>query len=181
MAEIVEPLSAVFEAAADLPFAFFGYSLGALIAFETARALRRTQRSLPDRLLIAACPAPQCNHAREPLVHRLSEDRFRTELRRFQGTPEAVLANGELMEIVSPMIRADFEVLETYVAAAEPPLEIPIAAYGGLSDADVLSDELALWSEQTAAGFTLQFFPGDHFFLKTAAEPLLAAIRRDLG
>ncbi|MGC3968745.1 MAG: thioesterase domain-containing protein [Pirellulales bacterium] len=82
--------------AADLPFAFFGYSLGGLIAFETARRLRALGLPQPKRLLIAAGPAPHCEHARDPLVHRMTDDELVHELRRFKGTPEIVLQTPEL-------------------------------------------------------------------------------------
>jgi medium-chain acyl-[acyl-carrier-protein] hydrolase len=163
-----------------VPFAFFGYSLGSLIAFETARALRRANLPLPRRMFVAASPAPQHEHLRSPPLHRLNDADLIAEMRRFKGTPEAVLANRELLSLLLPVIRADFELLETYVAANEPPLPIPFSAYGGIDDAEVAPDALADWSSQTSAEFSMRFFPGDHFFLKTAQEQLLAAVAKEL-
>lgn len=175
-AEIVDAIRGL----VDLPFAFFGYSLGSLIAFETTRALRRETLALPRRLFVAASPAPQHRHARDPLVHRLSDIDLISEMRRFGGTPDAVLASRELLGLLLPIIRADFELLETYRCEPEPPLEIPITAFGGIDDVEVAPHQLADWSEQTAAGFNMRFFPGDHFFLKSAQEQLLAAVALEL-
>lgn len=180
MTEAVEALTAALLPMLDRPFCFFGYSLGGLAAFETVRRLRRLGAPLPARLLIAAAEAPHCEHARTPPVHRLSDADFVAELRRFKGTPEIVLQTPELLGALVPMLRADFEMLETYVAADEPPPAVPIAAYGGAADDEVPPDKLAAWSEATSGGFSMQFFPGDHFFLKTSLDPLLAAVGREL-
>jgi medium-chain acyl-[acyl-carrier-protein] hydrolase len=180
MDDVVAQVILALAGESDVPFAFFGYSLGSLIAFETARALRRANLPLPRRLLIAASPAPQHDHFRTPPLHRLNDADLIAEMRRFKGTPDVVLANRELLSLLLPVVRADFEVLETYRAAAEPPLPIPFSAYGGIDDAEVAPDALADWSSQTSAGFSMRFFPGDHFFLKTAQEQLLAAVAKEL-
>jgi surfactin synthase thioesterase subunit len=162
------------------PFAFFGYSLGGLVAFEVCRRLRSLGLPQPKRLIVAAGPAPHCNHAREPLVHRMTDAELVRELRRFKGTPEIVLQTPELLDLLLPVIRADFAVLETYRCAEQPPLAVPISAYGGLSDDEVSPDELAAWSDHTNAGFQMRFIPGDHFFLKSAEPQLLDLLRREL-
>jgi len=180
MSEVVAALTAAMRRETDLPFAFFGYSLGSLVAFETARALRRAGLPLPKRLFIAASPAPQQDHARNPLVHRLSDFDLIAEMRRFGGTPDAVLANRELLGLMLPIIRADFELLETYRCDDEAPLPIPFSAFGGLDDVEVAPHQLAEWSEQTSAGFSLRFLPGDHFFLKSAQEQLLSILGQEL-
>jgi len=180
MTDVVAELVAVLRETGDLPFAFFGYSLGSLIAFETARALRREKLALPKRLFVAASPAPEHDHARAPLVHQLSDVDLIAEMRRFGGTPDAILASRELLNLLLPIIRADFELLETYRCEAESPLEIPISAFGGIDDVEVAPHQLAEWSEQTSAGFSMRFFPGDHFFLKSAQEQLLAAVALEL-
>lgn len=180
MSEIVAHLAPHIAKLDDLPFVFFGYSLGALIAFETARALRRAGQVMPRHFFVAASIAPQAEHANDPLIHKLPDERFYEGLRRYQGIPEALLANAEFMSLLLPMLRADFEVLETYRHVVEPPLNVPMSAYGGLSDPEIGPDAIVAWNEQTSAGFTVQFFPGDHFFLRSAVKPLLAAVAREL-
>jgi medium-chain acyl-[acyl-carrier-protein] hydrolase len=102
------------------------------------------------------------------------------ELRRFNGTPEAVLQNAELMQLFLPILRADFALHETYVYAAGEPLDCPISAFGGLEDGEVSRDDLAAWRDQTRGAFTLRMFPGDHFFLRSARPHLLQAMSQNL-
>lgn len=180
MAEVTAQIVPTIAEMRDLPFVFFGYSLGALIAFETARALRRRQAAMPRHFFVAASMAPHVEHADKPMIHLLPDERFYEGLRRYQGIPEALLANAEFMSLLIPMLRADFEVLETYRYVTEPPLDVSMSAYGGLGDPEIGPDHIVAWNEQTSAGFTVQFFPGDHFFLRTAAKPLLAAVTREL-
>lgn len=180
MPEAVKQIVDVIEPLLDVPVCFFGYSLGGLMAFETARALRRRQLPQPSQLFVAATTAPHRDHHRDPLIHKLPPDELIEEIRRVGGTPEFVLRNPEIMSIITPMIRADFELLETYRCSTESPLAMPIVAYGGLQDSEVAPDGLAEWNAQTSSSFRMKFFPGDHFFLRTAADELLADVAREL-
>lgn len=164
----------------DLPYVLFGYSLGGLLAYETVRALQRNGRPLPRRLLIAATAAPACDRSHIPRLHALPDDQVIAELRKLQGTPEAILQNAEFMSMLLPMIRGDFEILETYRYAPGPPVPMPIATFGGTHDTDVRPDELAEWSAYTASEFTIKFLVGDHFFIKTAPDQLLAEVSKHL-
>lgn len=163
----------------NLPFAFFGYSLGSLVAFEVVRELRRQGGPIPLHLFVGGRRAPQIPDP-DPPIHQLPEPEFLIELRRLSGTPEAVLQNAELMQLLQPLLRADFAINETYPYTVEPPLACPISAYGGLEDAEADQDDLAPWQEQTRAAFKLQMFPGGHFFLNNDRAPLLQAISEDL-
>jgi medium-chain acyl-[acyl-carrier-protein] hydrolase len=156
----------------DRPFAFFGHSMGALAAFETARALRHSAAPAPLAMFLAAYPAPQVPLARAP-IHQLPDAEFIEEMRRMQGTPEAVLGNAELMAFVLPILRADFEACDTYVCPSEPPLACPFFMYGGTDDREVDSQGLARWREQTSGAFSQRMFPGTHFFVQSHRAPLL--------
>lgn len=155
----------------DKPFAFFGHSMGGLVSFELTRLLRREYGVSPVHLFVSGHRAPQVPDPNPP-IHALPESEFLQELRRFNGTPEAVLENAELMQLFLPTLRADFAVVETYAYAPELPLDCPITAFGGLQDREVSCNELEAWREQTNASFVLEMFPGDHFFLHSV-EPLL--------
>jgi medium-chain acyl-[acyl-carrier-protein] hydrolase len=178
-------LSPLVDAAAEallpylhLPFALLGHSMGALVCFELARLLRR--RGLqPVRLFASGHGAPQLPE-RDPPIHALSEPEFVEKLREFGGTPEEVLANAELRELLLPILRADFAVCETYAYTAEEPLDCPISAFGGLADREVPGEDLDAWRVQTRGAFTLRMFPGDHFFLQTAQPFVLRSVARDL-
>jgi medium-chain acyl-[acyl-carrier-protein] hydrolase len=154
----------------DRPFAFYGHSNGGLMAFELARTLRRTGAPMPLHLYIGGRPAPQIK--RDENIHALPHDEFISELRRYAGTPEEILQNAEIMELIMPLLRADFSIGETYEYRPEPPLALPITAYGGELDDEVPQNELEAWREQTSAAFNLTMFPGDHFFI-TGNRPQL--------
>jgi medium-chain acyl-[acyl-carrier-protein] hydrolase len=154
------------------PFAFFGHSLGAVVAFEIARKLQRQGRPGPSHLIVSGRTAPQFPR-RRPSLHDLPEDEFRDELRRLEGTPAAVLENDELMELLLPVLRADFSVSDTYEYSEGPPLDCPITALGGTEDPWVDGDELEGWRAHTRASFTCYQFAGNHFFLHSAEDELL--------
>jgi len=163
----------------DKPFAFFGHSMGALLSFELARALRREHGRLPLHLFVSGRHAPQLPAA-HPGFHALPDAEFIEALRSLNGTPQEVLDDPELRELIFPLLRADFAVNETYVYYPEPPLECPIDAFGGLQDKDVRVEDLKAWRQQTSAAFRLRMLPGDHFFLHTNEAMLLQALMQEL-
>ena len=156
------------------PFAFFGHSMGALVSNEFARRLQREQRRGPFGLFVSGCTAPHMK-AFDKATYDLPEPEFIAELRQLQGTPPEVLDNKELMQLMMPIIRADFKVSQTYQYDPGPPVECPIRAFGGLKDEMVTRAKIEGWSEHTSGGFRAQMLPGDHFFLNTS-QPLLTRI-----
>lgn len=163
----------------DKPFAFFGHSMGGLVSFELTRLLCRNYGLNPVHLFVSAHRAPQLPNPDLP-IHNLPESAFLDELRHLEGTPQAVLENAELMRLLLPTLRADFTVVETYTYAAEPPLNCPITAFGGLQDQEVSYDELNAWQDQTNAAFSLQMLPGNHFFVHSAQSLLLKLLSQNL-
>jgi medium-chain acyl-[acyl-carrier-protein] hydrolase len=116
----------------------------------------------------------------DPPIHTLPEREFLDELRRYNGTPESVLENAELMQLFLPTLRADFAVLESYVYTPDPLLDCPITAFGDLEDWKASCDDLEAWREQTNADFSLQMFLGDHFFVHSVQPLLLQSLSRTL-
>lgn len=163
----------------DGPFALFGCSFGALVAFETARALR-IRGFTPDHLIVAALKAPHLPMRRKP-IHGLSNVEFTEQLARFCGTPAPVLRNPELMELVLPAIRADFQAYESYEHQVSTPLACPVIAMGGTRDACVLPDELDAWRAHTTGPFSIRMFSGDHFFVHSARRMLTWALAQVLS
>jgi len=164
----------------DIPFAFFGHSMGALTAFELTRALRRSSSRLPIHLFLSAHRAPHIP-LKKPPIHDAPNDRFMQELRRFQGTPEEVLNNAELMEILLPTLRADFALHETYVYSPEESLSLPLTVFGGTDDTDVRREELEEWRAHSTAPMNLKMFTGNHFFLHHFQREIIAVIVETLG
>ena len=164
----------------DLPFVFFGHSMGGMIGFELTRELRRRGRTLPLHLFVSGRRAPQLPARDEP-IHDLPEPEFIERLRELDGTPEEVLQHAELMKLLIPLLRADFAVNETYEYAEEPPIDIGISAFGGLGDVDVSRDDVEAWSVQTRGRFRMRMMPGGHFFLHNQKDLILESVARDLA
>lgn len=164
----------------DLPFVFFGHSMGAMIGFELSRELRRRGRTLPLHLFVSGRRAPQLPTRDEP-IHDLPEPEFIERLRELNGTPEEVLQHAELMKLLTPLLRADFAVNETYNYTEEEPLEPGISAFGGLADSDVGRDDVEAWSIQTRGRFRMRMMPGDHFFLHPQKDLIIESVARDLA
>lgn len=163
----------------DLPFAFFGHSMGAVIAYETARRLAAMGGPQPELLAVSGRSAPFLE-ARVPPMHGLSDADFIEGLRRLEGTPAEVLENAELMELVLPVLRADFRAIETYRWREGPPLQARLLVLGGETDPDTDPSSLRAWAEVTRSGSRCELFPGGHFFLNTQRERLLALLREEL-
>jgi len=166
----------------DPPFALFGHSMGALVAFETAHALRRLGAPAPARLLVSGRRAPQLPRRPGPLLHGLPDGALVDELRRrYDDIPRLLLEEPELMALFLPVLRADFHALETYGGPPQERLGCAVSAYGGRSDPTAAEAELAAWRETTRGPFDHELLPGGHFYLQTAEAPLIAALRRRLG
>jgi medium-chain acyl-[acyl-carrier-protein] hydrolase len=162
----------------DKPYVFFGHSLGALIGFELARYFRRNISSSPIHLFVSGRQAP---HIPDPSPrHALPEQEFLQEIKCLNGTPKEVLENTEMMQLLIPLLRADLVLDEAYVYTSEPRLECPITVFGGLEDPETNSEQLEAWREHTNTAFSIEMFPGNHFFINTAQPLLLQAIAQVL-
>ncbi|MDZ7332226.1 MAG: thioesterase II family protein [candidate division KSB1 bacterium] len=179
MMPLVEALGDALMPYLDKPYAFFGHSMGALIAFELARWFRRLKLPAAQALFASGHTAPHLGCSHDP-IYNLPDEAFKAKLRQLNGTPEAVIKNDELMTLLIPMLRADFQVNETYHYDTEPPLAIPIIAFGGNEDHDVSISSLQAWQHQTSAGFSLHIFEGGHFFLQSAQSQVLQTLTEHL-
>lgn len=172
--ELVDPLVNGLTPHLDGPFALFGHSMGGLIAFEVADRLRRRGQA-PAWLFPSGTRAPHVPRRTEPR-HVLPDDRFLVAVREMNGTPPALLENPEILELMLPTLRGDFRLAETYRYRPRPPLECPVAAFGGRDDPDVPLEDVEAWRQQTAGRFELHMLPGDHFFIAPSRGELLRLI-----
>jgi medium-chain acyl-[acyl-carrier-protein] hydrolase len=178
IAALVKALEAAITPYLDRPFAFFGHSMGGAIAFELARSLRRHGRTLPTALYVSAARAPQfrLNWTPPPPPNDLE---LLEQLRDLDGVPSEVLENSRVIQYAFPVLRADTALFRNYVYVPEPPLPIPIFAYGGRSDPNVSPEHLEAWREQTTFAFVRREFEGGHFFIHSASEEFLWALLKD--
>lgn len=176
MEQLIEPLCHAIAPYLDRPFALFGHSMGAVVAYEVARRLRES----PLLLFVSARRAPHLP-ARRPPIHDLPRERFLAELARLNGTDASLLHESGLLEALLPGLRADFELNDTYAPSATTPLATPISAFVGDRDPLVNVGEMRRWGELTTGEFGLRVFEGDHFYLTSGRRELLDAIRRDIA
>lgn len=163
----------------DRPYAFYGHSVGARVAFELTRRLRAAGDPLPAGLYVSGCPAPQApQHAP---AHGLPDAELAAMLRRLGGTPAEVFEFPDLLAMLLAVVRADFALAETCAYREEPPLDRPIRGFAGTADPEASPAEVDLWRAQTTAGFSLHVLPGDHFFPWTHRAAVLGLVESDLG
>ncbi|MGY0236351.1 thioesterase II family protein [Longispora urticae] len=157
------------------PFAFFGHSMGSLVAYEVTRALRDVGRPLPERLFVSAYPAPHLPR-REPAVHHLADDELLAEVeRRHGGVPAEALADPALKAMIAGCLRADYELIDSYEHRPAPALPVPLTVLGGRED-HVTEEELTAWAEHSTRPLASRRFAGGHFYHREHRRPLLRTI-----
>lgn len=176
--DLIPQLAEALQPFLDRPYAFFGHSMGAIIAFELASQLAREHRA-PAHLFVSGRRAPHLP-ARKPPLHTLPDAEFERELGALNGTPRAVLDDRELMALMAPILRADFTLCETYGLRAREPIDVPIDVFGGTADPETTPSELEGWREHTRVFGGVRLFPGDHFYLQDHAPALVDAMLRGL-
>jgi len=169
---LVDKLAQAIQPLLDKPLAFFGHSFGGLIAYELAKQIQ------PQILFISGCAAPHLPNSHPP-IHHLPDPDFIKSLQELNGIPNEIMDNSELMELLLPMLRADFEAFEGYQPNSYQ-LACPITAFGGLDDPRVNREQLEGWATHTTAGFRTQYFSGDHFFINTNTANIITSINSEL-
>nr|WP_240352230.1 thioesterase domain-containing protein [Chromobacterium alkanivorans] len=163
----------------DRPYALFGHSMGASLAFEVAQRAQARGLPAPACLIVSGRAAPHLP-ARDKPIHALPDELFLDEVMRMNGTPPEVLEHPELVKLMLPVLRADFEAIESYRPEPRPPLNCRIVALGG-SEEEGGAEATASWRGYSTCGFRGEMMPGDHFFLNGRPESLFALLNEELG
>ncbi|MGF1428295.1 thioesterase II family protein [Kitasatospora sp. LaBMicrA B282] len=180
--QVVDELHAALRPLLTGRYALFGHSMGAMLGYGLALAAAEHGDPAPVRLLVSGCGGPG-SAPREPGRADWSDEELVADLRKMGGTPEEVLAQPDLLDLILPPLRADYQVCEGYYQPRPqaPRLSCPISVLGGRDD-NVTPADLDLWSAVTTADTSVRLFDGGHFFLTGPAAPaVLAAVTADLA
>lgn len=181
IAALVDALTPALAPHLDLPFAFFGHSMGAVLAVEVARAMESRGMPQPRHLFVSGRRPPHLR-SDESEFHALPDTEFVAEInRRYGGIPPEVLQQKELLTLLLPCLRADIVALETHLPVSRPPMSCPISAFGGADDRLTPREHLEAWRGETKVAFQLSMYPGDHFYLRAQQASLLAEISATLA
>jgi len=179
VADLVPPLCAALEPYLDQPYALFGHSMGAAVAYEVARRLAGTGTGGPRCLIVSGRPAPGAA-ANGRRLSDLPDDEFVRQVARLNGIPPEVLNEPELLSMLMPTLRADYELSETYQPLPGGRLDCRVIAYISTSDPVAQYTEMLAWRKVTTSEFSVRVFRGDHFYLKGGRPDVLNAVREDV-
>ncbi|MFD8546315.1 thioesterase II family protein [Streptomyces sp. NPDC059649] len=165
----------------DRSLAFFGHSMGAIVAYEVALRMERGQGAGPVGLIVSGSTAPSLQ--RDAGVHLMNDEELTAQMAQLAGTPPALLADEDFLATVLPSMRSDFTAMETYKDTAGSKLSCPISGYAADRDPRVSCEGLLTWGEYTTAGLTIEIFEGDHFYLHSPEQEqkVTRCLTRDLA
>ncbi|WP_435593648.1 thioesterase II family protein [Nocardia sp. bgisy118] len=172
---IVEVLDAIQD---ESPVAFFGHSMGAVVAFEVARRLEHLRANTPVVLFASGRRAPGIQ--RQEAVHKYGNDGLVAEIRALGGTNSSMFDDDELIRMILPAVRADYRAIESYVCAPEAVIACPIVAVRGIDDPRVSLSDAQAWGNHTTSKFGLHTMPGNHFYINGQLDGLTALVRSEL-
>ena len=173
LADVLRPLL-------DVPFSFFGHSMGAFISYEVARVLRDRHGVHPEHLFVSGFRAPHLRDEEQPIYTLPDAEFVRALCRRYDGIPSVILQDPELLSLFLPVLRADLELVETYGHYASEPLACPIYALGGEDDTRIDEERLRGWQKHTTGDFKHRIFSGGHFYLQQGAGAVHELVAREL-
>ncbi|GAA3989761.1 alpha/beta fold hydrolase [Streptomyces marokkonensis] len=166
----------------DRPFAFFGHSMGALVAHELTLALAAARLPVPVWLGLSGRGSPRAVAERPTALHRLSSGQLRAELARMGGTPQHVLDDPELWGLLEPVIRADFGLVENWRPAVDRDLDVPVpfTVYGASRDPWATPAELAGWAEYGERFRGCRVFEGGHFYFASRGGEIPSLVEQEV-
>ncbi len=177
---IPELASAVFDKVAptvdaETEVAFFGHSMGALVAFEVARRFEEAGLSV-RALFVSACAAP----GRIGFDYIPESDRGLLDaVAEMTGVQPEFLENEEFAANILPTLRG-FKAITNYRCEPGATVSSPIYAYHADADEVATHEKVAPWAERTTSEFAIREFSGHHFYLTDHLADLVGDIEARL-
>jgi medium-chain acyl-[acyl-carrier-protein] hydrolase len=166
---------------ADLPYAFFGHSMGGIIAYELALKIRELKKPQPVHIFFSGRGAPHVRGTEDKKkIHALNEEEFKKEIIELGGTPREFFEHPELLDVLLPMLRSDFKIAECYEEKSTiMPFDHDITVFIGKEE-DATAEQMHGWREHTSGICTLHYFNGDHFFVNEETERVVSIVNKTL-
>lgn len=178
---MADTLAREMEPRLDRPYVMFGHSMGALVCFEITRSMRQRGLPLPKALVLSGRRAPTIPEEAPP-IHNLPDADFVAAMSaRYNGIPQIILDQPDMMRMLLPIMRSDLEAIETYHYRSEEPLALPFFVYGGHDDPQLAPSNVAGWASLTSGHFEQRLFPGGHFYLQDERDTLVEALVKDVA
>ncbi|MGM1050338.1 MAG: thioesterase II family protein [Bacillota bacterium] len=156
-------------------YAFFGHSMGALLAYELYYRICDESLRKPTHIFFSGQKAPSAGR-KEKKMHSLPDDEFLKEVVALGGTPGELLENKELMQLVLPILRSDFEINENYIyKERKDKIECDITVFKGKEE-DMALEEILVWKTRGGRGFKIFTLEGNHFFINSNAKNITSII-----
>lgn len=174
MDALVDELQAHAAYVSGVPYLFFGHSLGSRVAFAFASRLLAEGYPGPRHLIGSGSRAPHLATGLEP-IYELPTPQFLAKLKSLNGTPQEALANAELMELLLPVLRADFRMADRF-RARKLPIDCPITVLAGTEDDEIRSEHLDPWAELSTQATRFEFIAGDHFFINSQRDRVVGIV-----
>lgn len=162
----------------EYPFAFFGHSLGNIIAYELACKIREQKYFQPFHLFLSGRGAPHICKQAEP-IHNLSDGEFKKEIMKFGGTPNEFFEHPDLLEVFLPILRNDFRLAENYRYKGKSVVDCDISIFFGKEE-DITTEEIIGWEKYTSKKCSFYPFDGGHFFIKKHIGKIVDIINRTI-
>ncbi|GAA2655504.1 thioesterase II family protein [Paractinoplanes durhamensis] len=177
--ELADGIAAALRPHVGQPLAFFGHSMGAVLAFEVTRRLEQQAESPVQILFVSGRRAPSA--VRHETVHQGGDKELLAELRRLNGTDDRLIDDEELLQMILPALRADYRAIETYEPDDGASVRTPIVALTGDADPRTTVEETDGWRRHTTGQFALHVFPGGHFYLDAERSNVTATVLSHLN